>query len=64
MRTDVNGVNNSISNDKLEQVREDIDKLQQKINERTRDNLSKIDKVADDVTVLQSEVKNLNQKVQ
>ena len=59
MRTDVNEVNNSISNDKLKKVQDDISDLEQKVsnNERT------MDKIADDVTVLKSEFKNLEEKV-
>ena len=59
MRTDVNEVNNSISNDKLKKVQDDISDLEQKVsnNERT------MDKIADDVTVLKSEFKSLEEKV-
>lgn len=59
MRTDVNEVNNSISNDKLKKVQDDISDLEQKVssNERT------MDKIADDVTVLKSELKTLEEKV-
>ena len=59
MRTDVNEVNNSISNDKLKKVQDDISDLEQKVgsNERT------MDKIADDVTVLKSEFRTLEEKV-
>ena len=59
MRTDVNEVNNSISNDKLKKVQDDIDSLDQKVSDNSR----QLDKVADDVTVLKSEFKNLEEKV-
>ena len=59
MRTDVNEVNNSISNDKLRKVQDDIDSLDQKVSDNSR----KLDSINDDVTVLKSEVKNLEEKV-
>ena len=59
MRTDVNEVNNSLSNDKLRKVQDDIDSLDQKVSDNSR----KLDSINDDVTVLKSEVKNLEEKV-
>lgn len=59
MRADTNQASNSIANDKVKKLQDDMEDLSQRLN----DNEKLTEKITSEITVLRSEINTLEEKI-